>query len=164
MTLCHVTGNGGYVQITVSGNAASALLAHGDVFPGSTVNTGAPYSGLYGSTVTPVTLIGDDCSQTQALSIAHTENFQTGQPAGSSAGWAGWSCLESGYPHVLGGGITPADATIVAQGPAKTGAAAIDGSSYPTYPNYTFPSGEEGWVVEGAGPTPPTGIYVVCGP
>jgi hypothetical protein len=32
-TLCHVTGNGSYHQITVSVHAVPAHLAHGDVLP-----------------------------------------------------------------------------------------------------------------------------------
>jgi hypothetical protein len=32
-TVCHVTGNGGVREITVSGNAVPAHLAHGDVLP-----------------------------------------------------------------------------------------------------------------------------------
>ena len=33
VTLCHVTGNGSYHQITVSVNALPAHLRHGDVLP-----------------------------------------------------------------------------------------------------------------------------------
>jgi predicted ribosomally synthesized peptide with SipW-like signal peptide len=102
------------------------------------------------------------------IRIDRTASFQSGQPAGQSAGWAGWSCPAE-YPKVVSGGVTPASGTILAQGPAKFGAAAIAGSNYPVYPHYTYnggsntAGGEEGWVVAAAGPTPPTGFYVICG-
>jgi hypothetical protein len=124
--------------------------------------TGAEYPGLYGSTVTPVEATLSDCSTVDALKIDSTQNFQANQPEGSPAGWAGWSCLEAGYPDAIGGGTSPGD--VYAQGIAEPGTPAIDGYNYPVYPNYTFPAGEEGYVVEAAGPTPPASIYVVCAP
>lgn len=33
VTICHVTGNGGSHQITVSGNALDAHMRHGDTLP-----------------------------------------------------------------------------------------------------------------------------------
>ncbi len=163
VSICHTTGNGSFQLLSIASSAVKAHQNHGDIFPGTTINKGDTYDGQYGSTVQAVTLVGDDCSQTDALRIDSTQNFSQGQPAGVSAGWAGWSCIEPGFPHVLSGGVVPEDGTVKAQGPAKQGAAAIDGYNYPVYPNYHYPSGEEGWVVEAAGPTPPTGIYVVCG-
>lgn len=133
------------------------------------VPDGNSYSGRYGGTVTPVVITNEDCSTTYALKTETAQNFSQGQPSGVSAGWAGWSCVEVGYPHVVGGGVVPEDGTVIAQGPAEYEAPAIDGYNYPVYPHYTYngganaPGGEEGWVVEAAGPTPPTGIYVLCG-
>jgi hypothetical protein len=128
--------------------------------------TGDPTEGLYGSTVTPGTLIGDDCSSTQVLRVEHTQNYQQGQQQGQPAGWAGWSCIDSYaaelYDKVVGGGVVPEGADVFAQGPAKVGAPAIDGNNYPVYPHYTFGVGEEGWVVEGAGANPPTSIFAYC--
>jgi len=130
----------------------------------SVVATGAEYGSvpLYGATVTPVLVTNTDCTTVNALKIEKAMNFQQNQPAGNPAGWAGWSCLEPGYFDAIGGGVIPANGTIIAQGLAETGAPAIDGHAYPVYPNQTFPVGEEGWVVEAAGSTPPTSIYVLC--
>lgn len=130
------------------------------------VPTGIAYDGevLYGSTVTPVTVTNVDCSTVNALKVEHTQNFSQGQTTGVSAGWAGWSCVQPGYLDAIGGGVIPETGTFIAQGLAESGAPAIDGYNYPFYPHYTFGSGEEGWVVEAAGPTPPTSTYVLCGP
>lgn len=122
--------------------------------------TGKPYSGLYGSTVTPVTITKTDCNTVTALRIDSAQSFGSG-------GWAGWSCIEPGYPNVVGGGIVGPGAVAIAQGPAEYGAPAIDGFNYPVYPHYTFnggsntPGGEEGWVVRAGSPVP-TGIYALC--
>jgi predicted ribosomally synthesized peptide with SipW-like signal peptide len=141
------------------------ILAHqyNECVP-SFVATGDPYDGLYGSTVIPGTATFTDCSSANVLRIESTQNFQAGQDEGHGAGWAGWSCIETGYPHVVGGGVIPPDADVYAQGPAKPGADPIDGFNYPIYPHYTYTSPEEGWVVEAAGATPPTGIYALCAP
>ncbi len=162
--VCHITGNGGYQLLSISTRALDAHSGHGDILPGEIISVGDLEPGLYGSMVTMTTLIGPDCSTTTVLKIETTHNFSQGQPAGVSAGWTGWSCVEPGHPKVVGGGVFPEDGTIIAQGAAKPGAAAIDGSSYPDYPHYDYPPPEEGWVVHAAGPTPPTGIYVLCGP
>jgi len=155
VNVCHVTGNGGFQILSISTRALEAHIGHGDFMPGEIISEGTPYPGLYGSTVTPITLIGDDCSVSSVLRIDKTQNFAVG-------GWAGWSCLETDYPKVVGGGVVPETAGVMAQGPAKPGAAAIDGFNYPTYPHYTFPAGEEGWVVRAGSPVP-TSIYVLCG-
>ena len=162
--VCHNTGNGGYQLINISTRALNAHLGHEDILPGEIISVEEPYDGLYGSTVTMTTLIGPDCSTTTVLKIETTQNFSSGQAAGVSAGWAGWSCVEPGHPKVVGGGVFPEDGTIIAQGPAKLGAAAISGWNYPVYPHFIYIPPEEGWVVEAAGETPPTGIYVLCGP
>jgi hypothetical protein len=154
--VCHLDGNGTYHLINISENAFDVHVAHGDAAPSSPA--GAPYPGLYGSTVTPV--LGDDCST--VLRIDSLQSFAVG-------GWAGWSCVETGYPHVVGGGVVPGTAGVMAQGPAKYGAASVGGYNYPVYPHYTFnggvnaPGGEEGWVVRADSPVP-TGIFVLCGP
>lgn len=124
--------------------------------------TGVSYTGLYGSTVTPVNVTNENCSQVAALQIEATQSFSQGQPEGVSAGWAGWSCLEAGFPNAIGGGIIPSGASVIDQGLAESGAPAVSGYNYPTYPHHVFPANEEGWVVEAAGPTPPTSIYVLC--
>jgi len=127
---------------------------------------GEQSAGLYGSVVTTVTITNTDCSTVNALKVEHTQNFSQGQTTGVSAGWAGWSCVQPGYLDAIGGGVIPGTGTIIAQGLAEFGAPAIDTYNYPVYPNYTYngAGGEEGWVVEAAGPTPPTSTYVLCGP
>ena len=136
-----------------------ALVCESSVTP-----TGSSGDGQFGSTVTPVLIISEDCSTTAAIKAEHTQNFQGGQPEGDPAGWAGWSCIEAGFPDAIGGGVIPEDGDVFAQGLAEPGAPAVDGNNYPVYPHYTFPSGEEGWVVEAAGTTPPTSTFVLCGP
>lgn len=171
VNVCHVTGNGGLQMLNIGSSALWAHLAHGDKVPGDSSITGPTYPGVFGGTVTPLALIGNDCSTSNVLRlrIDTTQNFQHNQPAGAPAGWAGWSCLEPDYSKVVSGGFTPDTATIIAQGAAKYGAPAINGSNYPVYPHYTYnggsnaAGGEEGWVVEAAGGNPPTGIYVLCG-
>lgn len=134
----------------------------------SVVATGESYEGEFGSTVTPVKITNTNCSVVNALKLEHSMNYQQGQPEGQPAGWAGWSCVEPGYREVVGGGVTPEGADVYAQGAAEFGAPAVDGNNYPNYPHYTFnggvnaDGGEEGWVVEAAGTTPPTSIYALC--
>lgn len=164
--VCHIDGNGSVHLINISENAFDVHVAHGDTAPGA--SAGAPYPGLYGSTVTPV--FGDDCST--VLRIDKTQSFAVG-------GWAGWSCVEDDYPHVVGGGVVPDTAGVMAQGAAYYGAPAVGGYNYPEYPHWCFNSGsnscsgtpeiynyadgEEGWVVRADSPVP-TGIFVICGP
>jgi hypothetical protein len=161
VNVCHVTGNGGFQMLSISTRALEAHIGHGDFMPGEIISEGTPYAGLYGSWVTLITLIGDDCSVSSVLRIDSTQNFGSG-------GWAGWSCIQPGYLKVVGGGVVPETAGVIAQGAAKYGAAAIDGNNYPVYPHYTYnlgvnaPGGEEGWVVRAGSPVP-TGIYVLCG-
>jgi hypothetical protein len=154
VNVCHATGKGGFQLISVASSALRAHLQHGDKLPGETVSQGTPYSGLYGSTVTPVTILGEDCSQSSLLKIETSQSF-------SGGGWAGWSCVEPGFPKVAGGGVVPDTAGVTAQGPAKPGVT-VGGFTYPVYPHYTYTAPEEGWVVQ-AGTPLPTGLYVLCG-
>lgn len=126
----------------------------------SVVPTGQTYLNPVWGTVTYVTITNEDCGTIDAIKVEHAMSYQQGQQPGAPAGWAGISCIEPGYSHVVGGGVWDGD--VYAQGPAKAGAPAIDGYNYPVYPHWTFPAGEEGWVVEAAGPVPPTGIYALC--
>jgi len=186
VNVCHVTGNGAYLLINVAARALPAHLAHGDARPGDSVPgnagyvfsdtceaeqvtceysvtpTGSSYLGRYGGTVTPVTITNEDCSVIDARRTDTAQGF-------AGTGWAGWSCVELGYPKVVGGGVTPDGATVTGQGAAKFGAAAVAGYNYPVYPHYTFnggsntPGGEEGWVAQAAPLNKPTGLYVICG-
>jgi len=173
--ICHVTGNSGFQLINVSNRALMAHLGHGDSLPGE-LSEGTPYAGgCCGIIVTPVSLVGTDCSTTDVLKAVLPTNFQQNQGEGNPAGWGGVSCVDFvldpnlGFTKVVGGGVVSEDATVIAQGPAKFGAAAVDGNNYPVYPHYTFnggfntAGGEEGWVVGAAGNSPPTAIYALCG-
>lgn len=60
-------------------------------------------------------------------------------------GWAGWSCPAN--MTAVGGGIDSNTNPVGGNGVAATGAPAVDGFSYPTYPHHTFGSGETGYVV-----------------
>ncbi len=177
--ICHQTESiNEYVLINVNGNAVSAHEAHGDGLPGeggldeecnevvvctySVEETVASYDGLYGSTVTPVTITNEDCSTVEALKIETTQNFQDGQPDGQSAGWAGWSCVEPEYPQVIGGGYNPEGADILNSLAWDIGAS-VGEFNYPTTPwGYSYADGETGWIVQAAGTTPPTSVYVLC--
>jgi hypothetical protein len=86
------------------------------------------------------------------LDLAKTQNF-------SGAGWGGWSCVEPGYLHVIGGWVD-GGATVIAEGPAKPGST-VGGFTYPTFPNYTYPAGEEGWVANAQNPGV---LHAVCIP
>ena len=110
------------------------------------VVTGEPYNEPAWGTVTYVTITNEDCSTINAIKVEHSMSYTQGQAEGARAGWAGISCIEPGYSQVVGGGVW--DGAAFAQGPAEIGAAAIDGENYPVYPHYTYPSPEEGWVVE----------------
>lgn len=60
-------------------------------------------------------------------------------------GWAGWSCPAG--TTAVGGGIDSSTNPVGGNGVAAPGALAVDGSTYPVYPHYTFSSGETGYVV-----------------
>jgi len=117
----------------------------------SEVATGPTVSG-----VTPVTVTYTDCRTANVQKVEKSMSF-------SQTGWGGWSC-PTAYPEVVGGGVIPGNATVTGQGAAEVGAPPVAGSNYPVYPHYTFNAGngEEGWVVQAAGPTPPTGLYALC--
>jgi predicted ribosomally synthesized peptide with SipW-like signal peptide len=116
-------------------------------------STGTPYVGQYGETITPVTITNTDCNTVTALRVDSAQSFGSG-------GWAGWSCIEAGYPNAVGGGVV-GGGVAAAQGLAEPSAPAVGGFNYPVYPHYTFPGVEEGWVVQAGSPVP-TGIYVLC--
>jgi len=121
----------------------------------SVVTTGDSSDGEYGSTVTPVTITNEDCSETSAIRVdAPTFYYGPG-------GWGGWSCIETGYPDAIGGGFIPETSTPLAYGIAEPGST-VGGYTYPTWPHYPFPSGEEGYVVQGAGLGNPSNIFVLC--
>jgi hypothetical protein len=153
--ICHLDGHGTYHLIRVSERALPAHLRHGDVQPGTIVAVGEPYTGMYGSTVTPITTVGDDCSSSTMLKVVSSTLYY------AAGGWAGWSCVESGYPKAVNGGFLPETATPIAYGLAVPGAT-IGGFTYPVFPHYTFPAGETGYVVQGAGPGKPTNVVVYC--
>lgn len=123
----------------------------------SVVDNGEPHAGLYGSTVQLVTITHEDCSTIDAIKVTAPAFYY------GPGGWGGWSCIESGYPDAIGGGYIPNTSTPLAFGIAEPGSE-VGGYTYPTWPHYSFPSGEEGYVVQGAGAGNPSNVYVVCGP
>src|SRR3989339_504626 len=78
-------------------------------------------------------------SEMQPIRIERT------QPGFGDGGWAGWSCPAN--TTAVGGGIISSTNPVGGNGVAATGSPAVDGSSYPVYPHYTFGSGETGYVV-----------------
>jgi len=79
----------------------------------------------------------------------------------SSTGWGGWSCPAG--MHAVGGGTTGDTQPIGAEGIAEVGAT-IGGSTYPTFPHYTFSAGETGYVVQNGGTPQSMQVYVDCLP
>ncbi len=123
----------------------------------SVVPSGADtYPGRYGGTVTPETVTHEDCSVTSALRTDVSQSY-------GPYGWAGWSCVEVGYPNVIGGGYDPISATI-SNSLAWESGAFVGAYTYPTTPwGYSYAPGETGWIVQAGATNPPTSIYVVCG-
>lgn len=152
--ICHLDGHGTYHLISVSERALEVHEAHGDVQPGTTTE-GTPYPGLYGSTVTPITGLGDDCSSIDMLKVVSPTMYY------GSCGWAGWSCVEPGYPDAVGGGVVGDPSLVCDQGLAEPGVT-VGGYTYPVYPHYTFSPPEEGWVASAN--TGITNVVVYCGP
>ena len=154
------------IKATLRQNSLGTYIFNAQILEPTTceysVETGTSYAGISGSTVTPVTITNVDCSTVNALKVEHTMSFQQGQAENAPAGWAGWSCLEVGYPNVLGGGVIPADADYLVS-MAWESSATIGDYTYPNTPwEYTYVDGEEGWIVEAAGSNPPTSIYALC--
>lgn len=118
----------------------------------------ATYGGHYGGTVTPVTVTHEDCSVTNALRTDVSQSY-------GSFGWAGWSCVEVGYPNVIGGGYTPNTATVANSLAWESGATVGGIYNYPTTPwGYSYAAGETGWIVQAGESNVPTSIYVICAP
>ena len=91
-----------------------------------------------------------ECNRTAQRATSPTQSF-------GPNGWAGWSC-PSGTAAV-GGGHTLASAQ--AEGVAEPGAV-IGGEDYPSFPHYTFPAGETGYVVQNDNDSDTGVIFVDC--
>jgi hypothetical protein len=137
VSICHRTGNGSYVLITVGSPALQAHSNHGDKFPTN------------GSCAAPV--------EPTRFSSGPTLDF-------GPFGWGGWSCPSD--MRAIGGGHTLADTTaagIAAPGATLGNPPA----TYPTFPHYTFneAAGETGFVVQNDDDSE-TGreVFVLCVP
>jgi hypothetical protein len=73
------------------------------------------------------------------------------------SGWGGWSCPAG--DGAVGGGHTLS--SVAAEGVAEPGAT-IGGSTYPTFPHYTFGSGETGYVVQNDNDSETGTVFVDC--
>jgi hypothetical protein len=137
ISICHQTGNGSFVLITVGFPALSAHAQHGDRFP------------VNGGCANPV--------EPTRFSSGPTLDF-------GPNGWGGWSCpLDM---RAIGGGSNLADVTaagIAAPGATLGNPPA----TYPTFPHHTFSeaAGETGFVVQNDNDTE-TGreVFVLCVP
>ena len=85
----------------------------------------------------------------------------------SSTGWGGLSCPSS-HPNVVSGGVSKTNTKpfVPADYPvsfvlAKTGAT-LDGSTYPVFPHYTYPLGEEGIAIHNGGTSQSLYAYLEC--
>jgi predicted ribosomally synthesized peptide with SipW-like signal peptide len=83
----------------------------------------------------------------------------------SGTGWGGWSCTNPAYPKVVGGGVSsPTTGVSLLNSLAWKPGASVGAYTYPLTPwGYSYASGEEGWIVQNNGTTPPLTLYVVCG-
>ena len=140
VAICHQTGNGSYHLIVVGAPAVKAHQKHGDAFPGTQVTGGT---------------LSQSCQVTPPVPQRYTSPTQTFGPNG----WAGWSCPAG--QKAVGGGHTLAD--VAASGVAQPGAT-IGGSTYPTFPHYTFGAGETGFVVQNDDDTESGTVFVDCVP
>jgi hypothetical protein len=139
-TVCHRTGNGTYRAIRPSQKSHKAHVRHGDKFPGDTVQGGT---------------LNDQCQ----VEAPAPQRFTSSTLQFGPNGWGGWSC-PSGMKAV-GGGHTLA--SVAAEGVAQPGAT-IGGSTYPTFPHYTFSAGETGYVVQNNNDTETGTVFVDCVP
>ena len=118
VAVCHRTGNGSFHLIRVGKPALKAHLRHGDVLPNGQ----------------------GQCPPPPAPEVMR---FFSPPLDFGPMGWGGWSCPTG--MHAVGGGHNLADVT--AAGIAQPGAT-VGGFTYPTFPHYTFPAGETGFVVQ----------------
>jgi hypothetical protein len=69
----------------------------------------------------------------------------------SGTGWAGWSVSDPTHPYVVGVDTTNCTQPLANSLAWKPGAS-VGSSTYPTTPfGYTYPAGEEGWIVQNGG-------------
>jgi len=85
----------------------------------------------------------------------------------SSTGWGGLSCPGT-HPNVVGGGVSQTNvqpwvdpAFSISFVLAKTGAT-LDGFTYPVFPHYTYPAGEEGIAAHNGGTAQSLYLYAEC--
>lgn len=135
--VCHITGDGSYRLINISENAVQAHLAHGDVAPGTILGTN---------------LVENDCSLTELVRV------ESPPLSFGATGWGGWSCPPE-FPDVVGGGYEPSTHVVTVSEAAEPGS---DSGFYPSYPHYTFGTGEEGWVVQNGGVPATLTVYALC--
>ena len=142
VNVCHRTGEYGesYVLIRISKSALPAHLKHGDARPGDQVPGGT---------------LGPNCE----FPAPQPQRFTSPTLDFGPNGWAGWSCPAG--MKAVGGGHTLVDVT--ASGIAQPGAT-IGGSTYPTFPHYTFAAGETGFVVQNDDDTESGTVFVDCVP
>jgi hypothetical protein len=139
--VCHSEGNGSYHLIRISKKAVKAHLKHGDAFPGGQVPGGT---------------LDAKC---QLPSPPQPQRFTSPTLDFGPNGWGGWSCPAG--MKAVGGGHTLVD--VAASGVAEPGAT-IGGSTYPTFPHYTFAAGETGFVVQNDDDTESGTVFVDCVP
>jgi hypothetical protein len=140
VSVCHREGNGSYHLIRIAKPAVKAHLKHGDAFPGDQVEGGT---------------LSAKCE----LPAPQPQRFTSPTLDFGPNGWAGWSCPTG--MKAVGGGHTLVDVT--ASGVAQPGAT-IGGSTYPTFPHYTFAAGETGFVVQNDDDTESGTVFVDCVP
>jgi predicted ribosomally synthesized peptide with SipW-like signal peptide len=79
----------------------------------------------------------------------------------SSTGWAGWSCPVD-HPYVVSADTSNCTLPLANSLAWKPGAS-VGSSTYPTTPfGYTYPAGEEGWIVQNGGTGQSCYIEVDC--
>lgn len=124
MDICHVTGKGTYILISVSSNAVPAHFAHGDVLPGQIVDG---------------QLVLGDCSLV-GVQIVNSALLYYGP-----TGWGGWSCPTGTtvYACAVSEGATVAQKLLWVPG------AYVDSVYYPSTPfGYTYTPPETGCIVQ----------------
>jgi hypothetical protein len=111
--VCHKTGNGSFHLISISINAESAHIAHGDGEPGDPVPNMTGF--IFGDNCTPTTAppadLATGCYKFGNLDVRYIGPIDTLGTVVAFFGSSNGSCSGTGFPDLTSGIIAAADAT-----------------------------------------------------